>query len=70
MADVYDQATQREERDRELAVNAAMKAAPGPTATGRCLFKGCGEPLADGARFCGPECRDAFDKAAARLART
>ena len=31
----------------------------GPQATGFCLF--CGEPLADGRRWCGPECRDDWE---------
>ena len=36
-----------------------MRRQEGPHATGRCLW--CGEPLADGRRWCGPDCRDDWE---------
>lgn len=50
--DVFDQATAREERDREMALMQRMP--EGPEATGLCL--NCGEPLGGGARWCDGEC--------------
>lgn len=56
MADFADLGADREERDRALALK--VRAPEGPTATGACLC--CGEPLADGLRWCDAECRDAW----------
>lgn len=56
MADFADLGADREERDRALALK--VRAPEGPAATGVCLC--CGEPLADGLRWCDAECRDTW----------
>lgn len=54
--DQFDQATELETQDRELALSRARNCADGPQATGRCLW--CDSPLADGHRWCNATCRD------------
>ena len=54
--DVFDQATQREEKDRELSLQARLPAGPKPT--GFCLNCGPDVPLDDGRRWCDADCRD------------
>ena len=56
MTDIYDQATAREEQDRELALQNARALNSGPKYNGECL--NCGEPTTSGIRWCSPECRD------------
>jgi hypothetical protein len=59
MTDIYDQATEREMRDRELAlqnVRASAGTMPTLTANGKCY--NCDDPLADGLTFCDTDCRD------------
>ena len=63
MADFADLGADREEKDRALALNVRalalkVRAPEGPSATGMCLC--CGEPLADGLRWCDAECRDVW----------
>jgi hypothetical protein len=55
MTDIYDQATEREERDRALAMDYRK---PAPIACGVC--HNCGEPLRPGMAFCCSDCRDDF----------
>ncbi len=57
--DVFDQATEIEDRYREAALQSRKP--QGPQARGVCLW--CGEAVEDGRRWCGPECRDAWQKA-------
>lgn len=73
VADLYDQATEREEHDRELAIAAARRpVAKLPAVTGECLNCGddiaaadaAGEAIAD--RWCCIECQEDWT---ARLAR-
>lgn len=52
--DIFDQATEQEEQERERALS--RREPEGPEATGLCLH--CGEPLGGGARWCNCECRD------------
>lgn len=59
--DEYDRATAIEEAEREACV-ATQRAKPAMQATGLCLDPHCAEPLPDGKLFCGPECRDFFEK--------
>jgi hypothetical protein len=54
MTDVSDQATIREEQEREMCLRTAMEPHKHLQATGRCHY--CDEPVEG--RFCGPECRD------------
>lgn len=72
MTDIYDQATEREERDRAAAIAAArvpVQALPEPT--GVCL--NCTEELwrdeAVAARWCCAECRDDWQVRAVRRGR-
>lgn len=55
--DVFDRATEREEQDRELAMQ--NRRPSGPAATGHCLA--CEAPLPDGQRWCDSECRDDWE---------
>jgi hypothetical protein len=59
MTDIYDQATDREMQDRELAlmnVRASAGTLPTLTANGKCY--NCDEHVSDGATFCDSDCRD------------
>ena len=58
MADIFDRATEREEMDREAALK--LRKPEGPKATGYCLE--CGEAVEDERRWCGPECRDSWQR--------
>jgi hypothetical protein len=55
MTDIYDQATMREEQERELSLAASRKG-PKLSANGRCHY--CNEHITDDKRFCDAECRD------------
>lgn len=57
MADDIDRAAEREEMERTLAQR--LRKADGPVATGRCLH--CDEIVGDAQRWCGAECRDAWE---------
>lgn len=67
MTDIYDQATAREEQDREIALQHARSAAVGPAYTGFCL--NCDVITHAGHRWCCPECRDDWYKRAMILKR-
>lgn len=57
--DVYDQATEIEERDRELAIKAARERAKQTEKfTGHCLS--CNEQITVG-KFCDVDCRDDYE---------
>lgn len=56
MADIFDQATAREEQDRELALQNARKTTNSPSYTGFCL--NCEVETSGGNRWCCTECRD------------
>lgn len=60
MTDIYDQATDKEMRDRELAIAAVRSQNQQLRYTGHCLS--CNEILTEG-RFCGAECREDFELA-------
>ena len=64
--DVFDQATEREELERERAVMAA-RSAPSLPATGRCHY--CGASVAGEAHFCDAECRADFEREEAAMRR-
>lgn len=61
MTDIYDQAQQLDEAERDACV-AAQRSKPGLKATGYCLDPGCFAPLPKGQLFCGEECRDFYEK--------
>ena len=76
MTDLYDQAQEREQRDREAAIAAARQPVHGlPDATGVCL--NCGDDMAAAeeaeqaiaARWCSVECRDDWISRTGRRAR-
>lgn len=58
MTDLFDRATEREEMDRDLALQ--VRKPEGPRATGFCLE--CGEPVEECRRWCGPACRDSWQR--------
>ena len=67
MTDIYDQATDIEMRERELALSVVRANAdkqPRLTANGLC--HNCGEQLGDGVVFCDSFCRDDWQRRAAR----
>ena len=55
MADIIDEAGDREEELRQQALG--LRKPVGPTPTGRCLDPACDEELAPGARWCDADCR-------------
>lgn len=58
---VDDDATRREEQERERALaEASQKAKDGPAFTGRCLY--CTDPVPAPRRWCGAECRDDWER--------
>ena len=59
MTDIFDQATEREELERERAIQAARSVPPLP-ATGRCHY--CDASVAGEAHFCDSECRSDFER--------
>lgn len=56
MTDIYDQASDREQLDRDLAIKSARSASPEATVTGHCLW--CNAELTGGRRWCDAECRE------------
>lgn len=56
MTDIYDQATKREEQDRELALT--YRKPEGPPACGACYY--CGETVKGDRRFCDKTCADDY----------
>jgi hypothetical protein len=75
MTDIYDQATDREEKDRALALEHVRRNAAPMLATGVCHY--CGSPTRRRMLFCDPvnsegvkgSCRDDFEKEQARKRR-
>ena len=59
MTDIFDQATEREEMERERAIKAA-RSAPALPSTGRCHY--CDASVAGDAHFCDCECRADFER--------
>ena len=57
MTDIYDQATEREEKDRAQALLYRH-----PVMVACCACHNCGESLRSGMLFCGAECRDDFEQ--------
>lgn len=57
--DVFDQATEREEKDRAFALQMARQGEV-LAAVGVCHW--CDESVAPGHRFCDVDCRDLFDR--------
>ena len=58
MTDIYDQATDKEMRDRDLAIKAARSQNKPIEFTGRCLS--C-EEIIDKGRFCDAACREDYE---------
>lgn len=52
MPDIFDQASNQEDRDREMLTK--IRRQEGPRETGRCL--NCGEPVPAGRRWCDHDC--------------
>ena len=59
MTDVFDQATEREEKDRELAIALQRRKAAVLPDVGHCYY--CGEATRPGQRFCDADCRDGYE---------
>lgn len=62
--DVCDRAQQLEETARQAALSQRQRETVQPASTGRCL--NCEEPLAEGQRFCDPDCRDDYTRLQAK----
>lgn len=63
MTDLVDDAEANEAMERERAIAAARAWSP-LQPTGRCHW--CDEPVADGLKFCDPDCRDDYEHAMLR----
>lgn len=61
MSDFFDQASDREQLERDLAITSARKSAPEAPVTGHCLW--CNAELTDARRWCDPECREDWNLA-------
>lgn len=59
MTDIFDQASEREQLERDLAISSARKFTPSAQATGHCLW--CNAELKGGRRWCDAECREDWD---------
>lgn len=66
MPDEIDQAQESAERALEMLIHAPRRSDQ-PRPTGFCHF--CAEAIADGLPFCGPECRDDWQREQRLLAR-
>jgi hypothetical protein len=55
--DAIDQACEREERDREIAIALRRERGPARRVDGECANE-CGDGALPGSAFCCPECRD------------
>lgn len=60
MSDVFDQASEKEDKDREEAIRVARRKAAVLPDIGACYF--CDSPTADGHRFCDAGCRDDYER--------
>jgi predicted nucleic acid-binding Zn ribbon protein len=60
MTDIYDQATMREEQERERSINAVRRQNQTLVPTGACHW--CGEDVDGERRFCDADCRDMWQR--------
>lgn len=60
MTDVSDQATNREEQERERCINAVSRQNQALQPTGSCYW--CEEAVEGERRFCDSDCRDMWQK--------
>lgn len=60
MTDIYDQATMREEQERERSINAVRRQNQTLAPTGECHY--CGEDVGAERRFCDADCRDMWQR--------
>lgn len=58
--DIIDQAAEREEMDRALAITAAARHEPALTAV--CVCYNCEASVPQGACFCDADCRDDYER--------
>ena len=59
MSDIFDQASDREQLERDLAIASARKPLASTQATGHCLW--CNAALEQGKRWCDAECREDWE---------
>lgn len=59
MTDAIDKACEREQLDRDLAIQSARKGVSEAPVTGHCLW--CNAELAQGKRWCDAECREDWE---------
>lgn len=59
MTDIYDQASEQEQQDRDLAI-AAQRKRTNLLPTGSCYF--CDSLLRDGVLFCDADCRTDYER--------
>ena len=60
MPDMFDFASEAEQRERERALSAASRSAPVLPAVGSCY--NCDSILPDGVRFCDSDCRNDYQR--------
>ena len=60
MTDLFDQATYREEIERELSIKVARMRGEELPAVGRCHW--CDEIVPEGHKFCDSDCRDGWQR--------
>lgn len=60
MTDIFDQATEREEKERELSIAAARRSAPVLPYVGVC--HNCEAPTAPSVRFCDKHCLEDYER--------
>lgn len=59
MSDIFDQASDREQLERDLAIASARKHFASAHVTGHCLW--CNAELEQGKRWCDAECREDWE---------
>lgn len=59
MSDIFDQASDREQLERDLAIASARKPSASAQATGHCLW--CNAQIEQGKRWCDAECREDWE---------
>lgn len=60
MSDVFDQASEREDRDRQAAIDHQRRTAESLPYVGVCYY--CGSSTVTGVRFCDADCRDDYQR--------
>lgn len=65
MSDIFDQASEREDRDRQAAIDRQRRASERLPYVGCCYY--CGSITPTGVRFCDADCRDDYQEQQRRM---